>query len=70
MPGGDLVDLQDRLPSETIGLATNFTISHSGVIIGLGRETRCAARIEFPSDFAEQMLEYAGRYAYLSAWNF
>jgi hypothetical protein len=70
MPGGDLVDLQDWLPSETIGSATNFTISHSGVIIGLGRETRCAARIDFYSDFTEQMLEYAGCYAYLPVLNF
>lgn len=27
-------------------------------------------RIEFPSDFTEQMLEYAENYAYLPAWNF
>jgi dipeptidyl-peptidase-3 len=27
-------------------------------------------RIEFPSDFSVQMLEYADRYAYLPAWNF
>jgi hypothetical protein len=33
-----MVDIQDRLPAQELGVAPGFSIAETGVIIGLNRE--------------------------------